>query len=335
MNSLEFLMELNNLDEDLIQSSLDFLREENKNKEVIKTRGVTLSKIVLIAAVFAGLIGVTAMATAYFPSLFRKVQHGEAGQYAILSGMEEILDKAVAANETFSPEVISLPQLNSSQIVIGETYFDDKHFLIAYRLDETAVPAQFGFGPNSENFEKLQKTTRYDEEGTDTFEGYIAKGWNPEGQIEEMKAILDEAGLGFIHHVSTFNSLFGELKRYLTDSEWNRVCEELKKNGHVGVVYREMHISDGIRLEDGEYLRPNSNGELWDICPTDEGNIIMCDVLDDILPDAFKGQDTLTLILNVSATNQYFYIDVENGAKKFGESVGSLPVSVTMTRSDK
>lgn len=338
MNSWDFLFKIEDVDENLVQSSMDFLYGDKETDSMRKNKvvkfGTRLSKVAIVAAIMAGVLGVTALAAEFFPSLFKKVQSSEPGQYGFYSGMEDVLDKAVDANGTFSPKVFNLPELDSSQIIIGETYFDDENFLIAYRLDEAAIPAQFGFGPDSENFEKLYKNC-FDEEGTDTFEEYLAKGWNPEGQIEQMQSTLNEAGLGFIHHVSTFNSLFGELKDHLTEEEWERACRELKETGHVGVVYRTMFISDHIGLEDGDELRPSKEGKLWDICSTEEGDIIMCDVLDDILPEKYKNQKTLTLNLKVRGTDHYVYMDAENGTMYYVEEAGAVQVPVTMTRAEK
>lgn len=332
MNPMDFMQGINDIDEELIQSSMVFLQEDSM-KHTIKRGGSALSKIILVAAVLAGILGVTAVAAETFPSIFGQLKR----KYADMEAQEaaDLYERAAEVNETFEAEYVPLPELDESQIVIGETYYDGPNFMIAYRLDQTAVPAQFGYGPDSEGFEDMSKMVFFCEHQCDAFEDYLERGcWSQEiydRYVGYAKEYEDKYGIDFIHHYNTMEALW-TMQEYLTEEEFDRAMKELKETGHVGVVMREMHVGDFIRVEGGEYLQPTPEGMMYGEERTDYGRVITCNVFDQILPDQYQDQDTLTLTLEVRASNQYAYIDKELGGLRKAESAGVIQVPVTLTK---
>lgn len=340
MNSLEFLEQINDIDEELLLSSLACMEPEDHMK-TYKKRGRTLSKLILAAAITASVVGVTALAAEAFPSIFGQLGRKYAEMATEFPSAQEEADlykRAAEVNETFEAEYVPLPELDESQIVIGETYYDGPNFMIAYRLDQTAVPAQFGYGPDSEGFEDMYQGAFFCEHYCNAFEDYLERGcWKQETYDQHVgyaKEYEEKYGIDFIHHYSTLNALWG-MERYLTEEEFDRAMKELKETGHVGVIMREMHIGDGILVEGKDRMRPNKDGLLYDEEVTEYGRVIYCNVFQEILPEEYRGRDTLTLSLPVRASNQYYYIDKETGGWHKGESAGEILVPVTLTKTPR
>lgn len=332
MNPMDFLQGINDIDDELIRSSAELLIQED-NKHTFLKGGRTISKIILVAAIVSGILGVTAFATELFPSVFGELQREYAQVPTELlteRGIEEreVLDRAVAANQGFEAEYVPLPEFNDSQIIIGETYYDGDHFLIAYRLDENAIPVQFGFGPDSEGFDRLWPC-KSSPDALDIIEEF--KDIWPQEDYEMTIAARKNEGLEFVRHLSNFGQL-SRLDDMVSEEEYEAFLEELKEVGHAGYTYRTIFISDHILCEGEDCLLPNKNGELWGEEMTDSGRIISCDVFDEILPERFKALDQLTLTLRVKAVDTTVYIDLENGASSFGDGAGVIEVPVTLTR---
>lgn len=334
MNPMDFLQGINDIDEELIQSSAELLNQEDSmDKGKFLKGGRTVSKIILVAAIVSGIIGVTAFAAELFPSIFGELQR-EYDQVPTELLTErhkeerEVLKRAVEANAGFEAEYVPLPEFNDSQIIIGETYYDGDHFLIAYRLDENAIPVRFGFGPDSEGFDRLWPC-KSSPDAIDIFEEFESI-WPKEDYDSSIAARKNE-GLEFVRHHSSFSEIL-RLKDMVSEEEYEAFLEELKEVGHAGYTYRTIFISDHILCEGEDCLQPNKNGRLWGEEMTESGRILSCDVFDEILPEKFKGLDQLTLTLRVKATDVTVYIDLENGASDFGQEAGVIEVPVTLTK---
>lgn len=309
---------------------------EQKEKKT-KIGGRIAFKILVAAAVIC-LLTVTASATELFPSIFGQLkQHYAeiATEFPSAQAAADLYERAAKVNETFEAEYVPLPELDESQIVIGETYYDGPNFMIAYRLDQTAVPAQFGYGPDSQGFDNMYQGAFFCEHHCNAFEDYLERGcWRQEVYDQHVgyaKKYEEKYGIDFIHHYSTLHAIWS-MERYLSEDELQRAMKELKETGHVGVVMREMHIGDGILVEGEDRMIPNKDGLLYDEEVTEYGRAIYCNIFQEILPDKYRGRDTLTLSLPVRASDQYVYIDKETGGWCKGEAAGEILVPVTLTK---
>lgn len=334
MNPVEFLDGINDIDEQLIQSSLDFLQEDNMDKKIIRKGGLTLSKIILVAAIAAGIVGVTAFASELFPSIFSKAEQELTEEYTTgwAQNRAELYEKAAKASEGFEPEYIDLPELNDSRIIIGEKYYDGENYLIGYRLEENKVPARFDFGPNSPEFKNMR--LNYSRPGRNlTFDECLERGMWSQFEYDRHKLFLESFDLKCVQRASSYWSLVEDVAPNITDEEWDRVCEELREKGHVGVVCRKNSLEYDVYLEDGTILpnpsRYNSpyGGTGKGINQTEYGNVF---VYYD-LPEEYRDLETLTLYFKFAARDEYHYIDAEKGAKIRSVPAGEVLVPVTLT----
>lgn len=335
MSSMDFLNAINEIDDELIRSSAEILeQEDNMNHGKFLKGGSTVSKIILVAAIISGVIGVTAFAAEGFPSIFGQLNRKYteiAKEYPRAQEEADLYQRAAAVNETFEAKYVSLPALDESQIVIGETFYDGPNFLIAYRLDQTAVPTLFGFGPDSLKFKDIRHFRGFSEDMPDAFEECLKTGLWTQEVYDEHVATVKALGLDFIHHISVLDTIYS-MQENLTEKEYARAIKELKASGHVGVVVRNLYIGDHILVEGEDCLRPNKEGILFGEEMTEYGNVISCDVLDEILPEKFKERDTLTLSLKVKGSDIYMYIDKKTGGMTSYQPAGEIQVPVTLTK---
>ncbi|MDO5401504.1 MAG: hypothetical protein Q4F17_11105 [Eubacteriales bacterium] len=333
MNPMDFMQSINDIDEALIQSSMDFLQEDTM-KKTFKRGGSTLSKVVLVAAMLAGILGVTAYAAEAFPSIFGQLKREyaqQASQHPEAQKEADLYERAAEVNETFEAKTFQLPELSDSQITIGETYYDGCNLMIAYRMDQSVTAAQFGYGPDSEGFENLGRRGNVYEDGSDTFEELLKNGhWDQETYDSQVK-YAKETGLDSIDRISILDTL-DSMKQELTDEEYAKALQELKEKGRVGVVTREMYIGDHILVEGEDCLVPNKEGYLWWEDVTEYGRSLKSRAFNESLPEKYQKLDTLTLSLKVRANNIYYYIDLETGGVSNYESAGEILVPVTLTK---
>lgn len=338
MTPMDFLTGINDIDDKLIQSSLDFLQEDSMDNNSIRKGGLNFSKIVLVAAIIAGIVGITALAAEMFPSIFMGMQqhYTEGHTEAWAQNRAEIYGKAAQANQNFEPEYIDLPELNDSQIVIGEKYYDGENYLIAYRFDENKVPARFDFGPESPDFKKLR--FNYQKPGRNfMIEECLERGvWNQK-YYDQCMSMLKKYGLENVKRASSYRALEMEVWPNVTSDEWCRVCTELRENGAVGIVYRETKLQYDVYLEDGTIL-PNPvkenktyGGSGKGIDKSEFGNAFVYYGL----PEAFRNLDNLTLYFKFTSSDVYHYIDAEKGAKIRVVPVAEALVPVTLTRAEQ
>ena len=89
--------------------------------------------LLLAAAICVSLLAVTAVAAGWLPGLFNTLK--EAYPYD-----EELFEAAAQANTDAVPEVLEIPYLDLSKLVILERYFDGETILVGYDLD-AVLPA--------------------------------------------------------------------------------------------------------------------------------------------------------------------------------------------------
>lgn len=338
MNSLDFLVVINDIDDELIQSSLDFLQEDSMNKKRIKRGGLTLSKMGLIAAVLACMLGVTAVAAEVFPSIFTRMKQRYNEEYTKgwAQRRAEVYDRAAEASGDFEPQYIELPELNDSQVIIGETYFDGEALMIAYRFEENMIPAKFDFGPESKDFGKLHNN--YSMSGrNETLDDCLEKGLWSQQVYDRNKLVLETNDLQCVKRASSFQALTLEVSPHVTDEDWERVCRDLREHGYVSVVCRNTRIEYDLCQEDGTpihyslHRNPTYGGAGRGIDTTEFGNVFF--YYD--LPEEYREMETLTVYLKITSAEDYHHIDAEKGAKKFTIPVAEVLIPVTLTCAEK
>lgn len=336
MNSMDFLQGINDLDSDLIQSSAALLaQEDNMNqKKILKFTG-HVSKAAVVAAVMVGVMSVTAVAAAVFPSIFRKMG-GELTRKAAemetvnqqsakeLKERADLLEKAADASKDAVPETTPLPEVKNG-ITIGETYYDGQNLLIGYQFDQEHMNFSMDFGPGSKHFEDLVPLVFNKPDGEPTIEEEFQSGVMPKEAYDKLKTTLKERGLSEFRYSSQFE-MDERLRSYLSEEEYAEFYQKLRKDGHAGVSFRDMRIG-GVMLEDDSILE-GMGGQYrteFGTCYTREG-------LDEYLPEELKEDEKLNLRLLGSAIDVYWYMDMETGASMYEELVEKIEVPVTVPR---
>lgn len=338
MNSWDFLWKIEDMDETLVQSSLDFLYGDKETVDMRKNKvikfGTRLSKVAIVAAVMAGVLGMTALAAEFFPSVFRKAQKeisDKAAQVEPVSKDQaqdlreyaDLLDKAAKANQDAKPETTPLPEVDNG-IVIRETYYNGDDLLITYQFDEAYMNLSMDFGPGSKHFEDLYPLVFNKPDGEPTMEEEMKSGAMPKAAYDKLMATLKERGLSHFKYSSQFE-MDEKLRAKLSEEEYSAFYEKLNKDGHAGVSFRDMRIG-GVMLEDGDILL-GMGGQYR----TDLGTCYSREGLEEYLPEKFKGDETLNLRLLGSAIDVYWYMDLETGASEYEELVKEIQVPVTVT----
>ncbi|MBQ7736518.1 MAG: DUF4179 domain-containing protein [Oscillospiraceae bacterium] len=112
-----------------------------------------------------------------------------------------------------------------------------------------------------------------------------------------------------------------QLEKKVAESDFNRICEELRGKETTGFIVREAYLGDHIRLTDGTDLGPMLN------IYTIDGNMIL--ECQDGLPDAAKNRDQLELVFTVRECLHYYYKDGETLYRNT-LNLGEAPVTVTI-----
>lgn len=336
MNAMDFLQGINDLDDDLIQSSAMLLVEEDtmKQSKVIRFTG-RVSKVAVVAAVMVGLMSVTALAAAVFPSVFRKMQenltktaseletvnHQSAKE---LNEMADLLEKAAESSKDAIPETTPLPELKNG-VTIGETYYDGQNLLISYKFDQDLMNLNMGFGPGSEHFDDLVPLVFSKPDGEPTLEEELKAGRMPQEAYDKIQATLTERGLTKFKYLSQFE-MDERLRTQLSEKEYAAFYAKLNQDGHAGVSFRDMRVG-GVMLEDKSILL-GQGGQYR----TDFGTCYFREGLDEYLPDELKNKETLNLRLLGSAIDVYWYLDLETGACMYEELAEEIEIPVTVQR---
>jgi len=349
MNAMTFLVGINEIDDRFLTEVLEL--PDTGQAEPAGTKGVLqLSKMILIAAILAGLLGITAWAAGGFDGLFQRIaEKGDGWGY----GMDDVFRNAAEVVPPVQPETHPLQDDDSSVISIGQTYYDGDTFMIAYRFDDS-VPADLTFGEKKEDFDSFYPTLPPAEEVEETAQAklrndmearqvyrepmerygqeYLELGLMTQEQYDAMLASLDEESYVYCTYMDMLFTDHDILHKELSPEEYATYHERLLKDGHAGVAIREYYIGDGLYFEDGERLKPDENGIVVDIHPTEDGD---CLYGPPMLPEKYRNLENLTLTFRVVYYDKCIYMDMENGVRRGGREVGEERVTVTIPRSEK
>lgn len=348
MKPMTFLLGLNEIEDGFLAETLEISNTEQKNVSE-KSGALQLSKILLIAAILGGILAITAWATGGFDALFQRIAEDREQGY----GMEEIFREAAEAVPPVQPETRPLQDDDGSVLSIGQTYYDGDTFMIAYRFDDS-VPADLTFGEKEEDFNSLYPTLppakvekeagleelRIDLEVRQVYREpmerygreYVELGLMTQEQYDALLASLDEESYVYRRYMDLLFTDHDILRKELSPEEYARYHKMLLKDGRAGVAIREYYIGDGIFFEDGERLRPDENGIVVDIYPTEDGD---CLYGPPMLPKKYRNQENLTLTFRVVYYDKIIYMDLENGVRRGGREIGEERVTVTIPRSEK
>ena len=161
MKQVDWMRVIGKLDDSYIEEALLTYQDAPsvKRKEIIPMRHTTKKKIpmrfgVLVAVltmIFA--LGVTAYATGFADSVIAKM----AAAWAVYDADRNAQFEAAAEKSNKEPQTMSLTEMMGNAMTMEESYYDGETLMIVYSLDTTHYPVSFDFGPESENFDKMEK----------------------------------------------------------------------------------------------------------------------------------------------------------------------------------
>lgn len=289
---------------------------QDKNQ---KTNHISIKRtirILLAAVICISILVLTAVATEWFPGLFNKLK--EEYPYD-----EALFEAAAQANTDAAPEVLEIPSLDLSKLVIMERYFDGETILVGYDLD-TVLPAPVvGIELTEKLLNEVKKGVRASRIGWDG-----PQPWHEEPPTEN--AIRYD----FTEDAFTMDRM---LKSTLTDSEYQKVWNLMLENGFVCVAVRDAWIGDHVLVNGIDtiehYLADGVSYSNRTDYITEHGNCIRLEPL----PEEIKLLDHVTVTVDVRSSLEYWYMDMNGEGRIYydGNTTESEPLSFVLERSEK
>ena len=295
---------------DAPEMEITHMEKETKHFSVRRT-----FTLILAAALCISILTITAAAAGWIPELFLALKEKYPQD-------EELFDAAIQANTNYAPEIIELPQLDLSQFVLLEQYFDGETILIGYNLDIVLPEPVVGIEPNAELLEKIKNSTPMT-----TIVWPEHESWHDEPISENASkhALAPDA-----------SEMDRMLKGTLSDTDYRRVWELLDTQGYVCIALRKAWLGDHILINGVDtveaYLESNAYADRTDYT-SELGNCIRLEPL----PEDVRIQNTVTITLNVRSSVDYWYMDLEGNGRIYYDtsSVATDPVSFELEKVSK
>jgi len=245
--------------------------------------------ILLAAIICVSILAVTAVATGWLPGLFQELK--ERYPYD-----EELFEAAAQANTDAVPEVLEIPYLDLSKLVITERYFNGETILVGYNLDAVLPEPVVGIEPEKALLKQIKKGVRASRIAWDE-----PQPWFDEPPTENaIKYDLPEDAF-------TMDRM---LKSTLSDAEYQKAWDMLKTQGYVCVAVRDIWLGDHIFVNGADtieaYLADGVSYSDRTTYTTEQGTCIRLDPL----PEDVRKMDTVTVAVDVRSSVQYWYMDL-------------------------
>ncbi len=309
MSGKQIFEALNEVDDRYLSIAEDFRKESNvmKKSNGIKRKSLT---VLLAAVICISMLAVTAMATGWIPGIFKELKEENPWD-------AELFEAAAQANTEIIPEIVEIPKMDASKFVLLEKYYDGETILMGYDLDVLIPEPVVGFQPDEMLMRKIKRGTKASDIGWGS-----AQEWQKADSIEKAKKYnLSE---------STF-AMEKMMKGTLPEEEYEKAWQLLETQGWVCVVTQDAWIGDHILLNGHEYfdLDTNPDGLRTDYV-TEYGDCIRLEVL----PEAVRNQDTITVTMKVKTGVQYWYMDLEGNGRVYYGSGETEEISFELNRED-
>lgn len=290
-------------------------KENLKMSDMYKRPFARKSVSFLIAAVICiSILAVTAMAAGWIPGLFNILKERYPAD-------EELFSNAARANTDAVPEMIGLSNLDPSQFILSQSYFDGKTILIGYNLDIILPEPIVGTKPDAELLMNIKNATPITSIAWDH-----QQNWLEDAPSENAVK----------HNLSEDASLMDRmLKGKLSDSGYQKVWEILERQGYVCIAVQNAWMADHILINGIDtveaYIQSNAYCDRTEYV-SEFGNCIRLEPL----PEDVRNQEVVTVTLNVRSSVGYWYLDLDGtGTIYFDNSnIVSDPVSFELTRTE-
>lgn len=127
-------------------------KKEMQNMKRKKNITWSLGRLAAVIALILAL-GITAYASGFVESFIAKM----ADAWAVYDPVQGARYEAAGEKSDKEAQTQKLEKQESTSMTLEESYYDGESLMIVYSLDSVKVPVSFDFGPESEQFEKLEK----------------------------------------------------------------------------------------------------------------------------------------------------------------------------------
>lgn len=289
---------------------LDIVDTSEKETTSMKRKHITTKKTLtyLLAAVICiSLLAITAVAAGWIPGLFSNLKEKYPQD-------EELFEAAAQANADAVPEIIQIPQLDLSQFVLLEQYFDGETILIGYDVDIELPEPAVGIVPSADLLEKIRTGTKMTEMAWS-----LEEPWHTEPVTENaMKHSLPTDG----------SEMDRMLKGTLSDEAYQKAWGLIQQQGYVCIAVRNAWIGDHLLINGVDtveaYLESNAYADRTDYT-SELGYCIRLEPL----PDEIRNQEMITVTLNVKSSVEYWYLDLSGEGRIYfdNSSISTDPIS--------
>lgn len=104
--------------------------------------------IIIAAALAVSLLTGVAFATGVAQSIF-------SGMIGRTVGDDAAKYETIDALSTKEEVTVTIPEMDDTMITLSQSYYDGEQLMLGYTMNAHVKPAEFGFGPEHENFDKL------------------------------------------------------------------------------------------------------------------------------------------------------------------------------------
>lgn len=296
-NGERLYLALNQVDDKYLNIADSFRITPDQGKKEPKQMKKTITRKTLtglLAAVIAiSILALTALAAGWIPGIFRQLQEE--------NPEDAVFEAAAQANTEITPEYAEIPQLDMSQFVLLEKYYDGETILLGYDLDlmlpEPAVGVEADLNQIKEKGHRLSEL------------GYSVgdePSWmkKPYVETERNKDLSEDARI-----------VDWMMQGCLSEENYEKAWNLLETQGYVYLADVGIYLGDHI-LVNGEDTITAYNPDWINRTEyiTENGKCIRIDHL----PESAKNQDSVTVTLKVKSQPHYWYMDLEgNGLMTF------------------
>lgn len=291
-----------------------YLTRAEKALEAPSHRGTgrKLWTVALAAAICASVLAATAMATGWETGIFRELENRETEDQALFQAAADV-------NQEVAPEFASIPELDLSQFVLLEKYFDGNTILLGYDMEAVLPRPAVGVEVEEEMLQALCHAAPM-----------ASMPWSGGRTQVESPATAKAKEYNLAQNGFYMDE---DLQTILTTEEYERMWEILESQGYVVIAAWDAYVSDGISV----------NGmDLWEAYDKDhnayasrteyETEYGTCLRLEP-LPEDVKDGETVTVTLGLKSGLWYYYLDLEGNAYMYCHHTQRQDTPFTIERS--
>lgn len=296
-------------------------------KETKRFSGRKTLTVLLAAVICVSLLAVTAAAAGWIPNIFGSIKPA-------FPEDKEILEKAAQVTQAPEPEIVEIPEVDSTKFTLFERYYDGESIAIGYDLSKIMPEPVVGFQPDDTLLAKIKQMpewqyTALPEQKDDNLETMYTLGYITEEAykraLESRTEYAKQYGLDKYWQII----MDSEMKHTLSEEQYEQFWDILLENGSCCVaVPSDPWIGDHIFVNDtdcGEVLGPDCGNFRVDYT-TDVGDCILLNPL----PEAGRNQDSVTVDLSLRSGWYYWYMELDGDVYIHFENNPAYEASFTL-----